>query len=133
MGFYVSASGCACLSDWDRRFSVDDILNLLLDLKRTLRVAGSPAILLVIVREFVPSPDGSLLNCLQATLPAILDCCERLIVAVEGSNSDRTPIRAAFQTTRRAPTRHTPAQIFDSLSAAFAHAQAFACELFLGG
>jgi hypothetical protein len=74
----------------------------------------------------VPTPTNYLLNCLQATLPAILDCCEQLLVVVEGSAGDRAPIHAAFQTTRRTPTKHVPPRTFDSLSAAFAYAQPFA-------
>ena len=56
MSFYVSSSGYACLNDWDRLYSVDDILNLLLDLKRAVRVAAGPVILLMVVRESVRSP-----------------------------------------------------------------------------
>jgi len=79
----------------------------------------------VVVRESVPAPANYFLNCLQATLPAILDCCD-LLVVVEGSASDRQPIRAAFETTRRTPTKHIAPRTFDSLSAALAHAQPFA-------
>jgi hypothetical protein len=126
MSFCSSASACACLNDWDRPLTVSDILSLLLDLKRTLTIASSRVILILVVRESVPPPDDYLLNCLQASLPAILDCCERLLIVVEGSSSDRRPIRAAFQTTRRTPTKQTPPQIFDALSTAFTHAQPFA-------
>ena len=126
MSFSSSASGCACLNDWDRQLTVNHILNLLLDLKRALTVAGSPVILILVVRESVPAPEDYLINCLRATLPALLDCCEQLLIVVEGSASDRTPIRAAFQTTRRTAARQTPPRIFDSLSAAFTHAQTLA-------
>ncbi|MEO7038044.1 MAG: hypothetical protein ABI335_29805 [Polyangiaceae bacterium] len=126
MSFCSSASGYACLSDWDRSLAVSHILNLLLDLKRALAAANGPVILILVVRESVPAPADYFLNCLQATLPAILDCCEQLLVVVEGSASDRAQIRAAFQTTRRTPTKHTPPQTFDSLSTAFAYAQPFA-------
>jgi hypothetical protein len=105
---------------------VSHILNLLLDLKRALGAASGPVILILVVRQSVPAPAHYFLNCLQATLPAILDCCEQFLVVVEGSASDRAPIRAAFQTTRRTPTKHIPPHMFDSLSAAFAHAQPFA-------
>jgi hypothetical protein len=126
MSFCSSASGHACLNDWDRPLAVSHILNLLLDLKRALAAASGPVILILVVRESVPVPAHYFLNCLQATLPAILDCCEQLLVVVEGAASDRAPIRAAFKTTRRTPTKHMSPQTFDSLSAAFAHAQPFA-------
>jgi hypothetical protein len=126
MSFYASASGGACLNDWDRPLDVNQVLNLLLDVKRTLAVAGGRVLLIVVVRESVPSPDPDLLYCLQAALPAILDCCEQLLIVVEGSTSDHDPIRAAFKTTRRTPTKQTSPRIFDALSTAFAHAQAFA-------
>lgn len=48
--------------------------------------------------------------------------CKPPLVVVEGPASDRAPIRAAFQTTRRTPTKHVPPRTFDSLSAAFARA-----------
>jgi hypothetical protein len=126
MSFCSSASGYACLNDWDQALAVKHILNLLLDLKRAVAAANGAVILILVVRESVPTPASYFLNCLQATIPAILDCCEQLLVVVEGSASDRAPIRAAFKTTRRTPTKHTPPQTFDSLSAAFAHAQPFA-------
>ena len=101
MSLCSSASGCACPNDWNGPLTVNHILNLLLDLKRTLAIASSWVILIVVVRESVPAPDGYLLNCLNAALPALLDCCEQLLVVVEGSNSDRDSIRIAFRTTRR--------------------------------
>lgn len=125
MSFCSSAAGYACLNDWHFPLAVSHILTLLLDLKRALTVAGGPVLLILVVRESVPAPADYFLRCLQATLPAILDCCEQLLIVVEGSTSDRAPIRAAFQTTRRT-ARQASLHIFDSLSAAFTHAQPFA-------
>ena len=126
VSFLTSASGRACLSTWAEPLAVSDILNLLLELKRTLAIAGAPAVFLVVIRQTVPIPANFLLNCLQATLPAILDCCEELVIVVEGTSIDRAPFRNAFLTTRRSATQRTPPQVFESLSTAFAHAQQFA-------
>jgi hypothetical protein len=124
MRFVTSVSGRACLSDWDHPLAVSDILNLLLSLKQAVAAAGDHVILLLVLREAVPTPAGFLLSCLQGTLPAILDCCEHLVV--EGASADRSSLRAAFQTTRRTATKRTPPQVFESLSAAFEHTQRYA-------
>jgi hypothetical protein len=125
MPFFSSASGRACLNDWDRPLTVDDILTLLLALKRAVAIAGSPVILIVVVRESVPVPANFLLTCIEGTLPALLDCCEQLLVVVEGTSFERALLRKAFQGSRSA-TRRAPALIFDSLGTAFSHAQRFA-------
>jgi len=125
MSFYASESGCACLNDWNRPPTISHIVNLLLDLKRPRNTAGTRVIAVIIVREFVPAPDDDWLNCLQASLPAILNSCEHLLVVVEGSTSDRAPIRTAFRTTRRSTKQSRP-RTFDMLSTAFTYAQPFA-------
>jgi hypothetical protein len=124
--FITSASDRACLSNWGQPLAVSDILNLLLDLRRALAVAGSPVILILVIRQAVPLPAAFLLNSLQASVPAILDSCAQLVIVIEGAGIDRAPLRSVFQTTRRTVAKQTPPQIFDSLSAAFAHAQRFA-------
>jgi hypothetical protein len=121
--FLSSASGRACLNDWAQPLTVSDILSLLLDLKRAVAIAGAPVILLAVIRQSVPAPANFLINCLQATVPAILDCCEELVIVVEGADLDRAPLRNAFVTDRRTATKRTPPRLFESLSAAFAHAQ----------
>jgi hypothetical protein len=126
MSFCASASRCACLNDWDGPLTVNHILNLLLDLKRTLAGANSRVILIIVFRESVPTPDDYLLDCLQGALPALLNCCEQLLVVVEGTTADRDSIRIAFQTTRRTPIKQTLPEMFDALGAAFTRAQAFA-------
>jgi len=126
MNFYSSKSGCACLNDWDRPLTINHIVNLLLDLRRPLIGANSRVIVVLVVRESVPVPDDDWLNCLQASLPAILDCCEHLLVVIEGSMMDRAPIRTAFRTTRRTSTKRTPPRTFDVLSTAIGYAQPFA-------
>lgn len=123
MRFCSSASGRACLLEWDRPLAVDDFLTLLLDLKRGRALAGKPLILVLVVRKQVPVPANYLLTCLQATLPAILDCCQELVVAIEGAGVDRSSLRAAFQNNRAGAPRRSPSFVFDTLSAAFAHAQ----------
>jgi hypothetical protein len=105
---------------------VNDILNLLLSLKQAVAAAGDHVILVLVLRETIPIPAGFLIKCIQGTLPAILDCCEHLVVVIEGLGSDRALLRAAFETTRRTPTKRTPPRVFDSLSAAFAYTQQFA-------
>ena len=126
MRFFSSTSGRACLSDWDQPLSVDGVLSLLLAIKRAAATAGTPVILLVLVREAAPVPTGFLLNCLQGTLPAILDCCEQLALVVEGTGSERVAFGAALWTTARSARRRTRTQIFESLSTAFAYTQRFA-------
>lgn len=126
MTFISSASARACLNEWDRPLAVNDVLNLLLALKRAVAANGSPVVLILVVRESVPVPANFLLTCIQGTLPAILDCCEQLVVAVEGASAARAALRTAFQPTRSATTRRAPPLIFESLSGAFAHAQRFA-------
>lgn len=121
--FLISASGRACLNNWAQPLTVSDILNLLLDLKRAVAIAGDPVILLAVIRESVPAPANFLINCLQATVPAILDCCDELVIVVEGVDIDRAPLRNAFATNRRTVTKQKPPHLFDSLSAAFTHAQ----------
>ena len=123
MRFCISASGRACLNDWERPLAVADVLNLLLALKRAHARAGVPVIFILVIRDTIPAPGSFLINCLQATVPAILDCCEHLIVVIEGSAPDRALLRNAFKTTRRTPGKHAQLQIFDSLSTAFTHAQ----------
>ncbi|HWZ91860.1 MAG TPA: hypothetical protein VNW92_23515, partial [Polyangiaceae bacterium] len=71
----------------------------------------------------VPVPADYLLSCLQSTLPAILNCCEELVVALEGASAERVQFRAAFQSPRPGSPRRASARVFDTLSAAFAHAQ----------
>jgi len=126
MTFVSSASGRACLSDWDKPVSVSDLLTLLFDLRRTLAVAGSPIILIIVIREAVPVPANYLLTCIRSTLPAILACCEELAVAVEGTRTELTLFRASFLSSGAGPARHAPTQLFDTLSAAFAHTQRLA-------
>ena len=126
MSFCSSASGCACLNDWDQPLAVNQIVDLLLDVKRAATISGTPVILILVIRESMPAPGSYLLSCLRAALPALLDCCEQLLVVVEGSTSDRTLIRGAFQTTRRTAAKQTSVQLFESLSTAFTHAQRFA-------
>jgi len=126
MSFYSSESGRACLNDWDRPLTINHIVNLLLDLRRPLSGASIRVIAVIVVRESVPTPDDDWLNCLQASLPAILDCCEHLLVVIEGETSDRSSIRTALRTTRRTATKRTPPRTFDELSAAFSYAQPFA-------
>ena len=123
MWFYASTSGRACLAEWDRSLAVSDILSLLRDLKAALAVAGNRVILIVVVRQDVPAPGNYLVRCLEATLPAILDGCQELIVAIEGNRSDRASLRAAFQARRAGVTMRTPTRLFDTLNAAFGHAQ----------
>ena len=123
MSFVSSISSRACLNDWDCALAANDILSLLLALKRAMATAESPVILLLVVRETVPVPANFLLNCLEGTLPAILNCCEQLVIAVEGSGADRSALRATFQTERQAGRRRARTAIFDSLSDALAHAQ----------
>lgn len=126
MSFVSSASGRACLTDWDAPLSVSDLLGLLFDLKRTLAVAGSPVILIVVIRKAVPVPADYLLTCIRSTLPAILACCEELAVVVEGLTSEHALFRASFESAGARTARRAPTQVFDTLSAAFAHTQRLA-------
>ena len=128
MTFISSTMARACLNDWDRSLTVNDILDLLLALKRAVVTAGSRVVLIVAVRETVPIPQHFLLTCIQGALPAILDCCERLVLVVEGAGIERLAFRTAFQVSRATAARRqrAPIVIFESLSAAFAHAQRFA-------
>ena len=128
MTFISSTMARACLNNWDQSLTVNDILDLLLALKRAVVTAGSPIVLIVVVREAVPVPQNFLLTCIQGTLPAILDCCERLVLVVEGSSVERLAFRSAFQVSRAAAARRAraPTVVFESLSTAFAHAQHFA-------
>jgi hypothetical protein len=126
MNFVSSASGRACLSDWDKPLSVSDQLTLLSDLKRTLVVAGNPTILIIVVRGSVPVPANYLLTCIRSTLPAILAYCEKLAVVVEGTTAKHALLGASFQSSDAEPARRAPTKLFDTLSAAFAHMQRFA-------
>lgn len=126
MTFISSASARACLNEWDRPLAVNDVLNLLLALKRAAAAAGGPVILIMVVRESVPVPANFLLTCIQGTLPAILDCCEQLVIVVEGASAARVAFRAAFEPGRATATRRARPLVFETLSAAFAHAQRFA-------
>ena len=126
MRFISSASGRACLNDWDRPLTVSDILNLLLALKQAVVTAGSPVILIVAVRESVPAPPTFLLDCLRGTLPAVLDCCEQLALVIEGTGTARDSLRAAFHAPRQEPTRRARPQMFETLGAAFTHTQRLA-------
>ena len=126
MSFVLSASGRACLNDWDKPLSVSHLLTLLADLKRALAVASSPVILIIVVRAAVPAPTNDLLTCIRATLPAILAYCEELAVVVEGTSADHALFRASFQSAGTGPARHAQTHLFDTLSAAFAHTQRLA-------
>jgi hypothetical protein len=126
MSFVSSASGRACLSDWGKPLSVSDLLTLLADLKRTLAVAGSPVILIVVVREAVPVPANDMLACIRATLPAIRAHCEELVVAIEGTSAEHPLFRASFQSVGAGPGRHAPTHLFGTLSGALAHTQRLA-------
>ena len=125
MNFISSASGRACLSEWDRPVAVSDILQLLLAVKRAFAITGSPVILLIVVREAVPTPANFLLTCLRGTLPAILHCCEQIVIVIEGAGAERALLRSAFQPTRSSAAK-LALQHFDSLSAALTYAQRFA-------
>jgi len=123
MPFYSSTSGRACLVDWETSLAVADILSLLANLKATSAAAGTRVILIVAVRKDVPELGNHLVRCLKATLPAILDGCQELVVALEGSENDRASLRAVLQTRQPGATMRTPTRLFDTLSAAFGHAQ----------
>lgn len=126
MSFCSSASGRACLNDWDRPLSVQDILNFLLALRRAAVTAGGSVVLIMVVRESMPVPANFLLTCIQGTLPAILDCCEQFLLVVEGADSARSRLHAAFQPPRQSATRRPQVQFYDTLSAAFGQAQRLA-------
>ena len=126
MPFYSSTSGRACLVDWETSLAVADILSLLANLKATSAAAGTRVILIVAVRKDVPALGNYLVRCLEATLPALLDGCQELVVALEGSENDRASLRAALQTRHPGATMRTPTRLFDTLSAAFGHAQSAA-------
>ena len=126
MGFISSSSGKACLNDWPHPLAVKDILELLLNLKRAVAAAGDHVILMLLIREVVPIPDAFLIKCIQGSLPAILGCCEHLVVVIEGNALERAPLKAAFDTDRRTASKRTPPRVFDSLSTAFAFTQPLA-------
>jgi hypothetical protein len=126
VNFVSSATGRACLNDWHRQVEVADILTLLSNLKRAAGISGGPAVLIVVVRKTVPVPTDYVLNSLQATLPAILNSCQELVIAVEGDGAERSSLRACFKNMRPGLSRRCAAQVFDSLGDAFAHAQRFA-------
>lgn len=128
MSFISSTMARACLNDWDRPLAVNDVLDLLIALKSALGTAGSPVVLIIVVRERVPVPPNFLITCIQSTLPAILGCCERLVLVVEGASADRVAFRTAFHANRAAAARRcrAPTVVFETLSTAFAHAQHFA-------
>lgn len=126
MSFCSSASGRACLNEWDRPLAVTDILDFLFALKRAVASAKAPIVLIVVVRERVPVPPNFLLTCIQSALPAILDCCELLLLVVEGAGVERASLRSAFRLPRHAAARRTPTLLCESLSTAFAQAQRYA-------
>jgi len=126
MNFVASATGRACLNDWHLRVEVADILTLLSNLHEVAAATGRPAVLIVVVRKTVPMPANHILKSLQATLPAILDRCQELIIAVEGDGAERNSFRACLKSTPASPARRNRAQVFNSLSVAFAYAQRFA-------
>ncbi|HET7544060.1 MAG TPA: hypothetical protein VFK05_29515 [Polyangiaceae bacterium] len=105
---------------------MSDLFALLANLKRTLAVAGNPLIVILVIRETVPVPASSLLASIRATLPAILACCEELVVAIEGNSSEHPRFGASFQIASAGPTRQRAPQMFNTLSAAFAHTQRLA-------
>lgn len=126
MTFSCSASGRACVNEWKGPIVIADLLNLLLALWRTA-ASDEKTLAIIIFRETVPLPPNFLLNCLQGALPVILDCCEQLIVVIEGSSTDREPLRTVFQRVTQGTARPSPA-LFDSMDAAFTHALQFAPE-----
>jgi hypothetical protein len=126
MSFVSSASGRACLNVWDKSLSVSELFTLLADLKRTLAVAGGPAILIIVIREAVPAPADDMLRCMRATLPAIRAYCEELVFAVEGTSAEHALLRASLQSEGAEPGRHGPSHLFGTLSASLAHMQRFA-------
>jgi hypothetical protein len=107
MGFISSSSGKACVNDWQHPLAVRDILELLLDVKRAVAVAGDHVILMLVVRESLPVPEPFLIKCIQGSLPAILSCCEHLVVVIEGDGLERAPLKAAFDTDRRTASKRT--------------------------
>jgi hypothetical protein len=123
MWFYASTSGRACLIEWETSLAVSDIVSLLGHVKAAAATARARVILIVAVRKDVPRPGGYVVRCLEATLPAILDGCQELVVALEGNESDRASLRGAFQTRHSGATMRTPTRLFDTLGAAFGHAQ----------
>lgn len=64
--FITSGSGRACLSNWAQPLALTDILNLLLDLKQTVALAGGPLRLILVIGQTVPVPADFLLSSLQA-------------------------------------------------------------------
>jgi hypothetical protein len=122
MDLVCSVSGRACLCDWNRPLAVEDILALLLELKRVHANARCSVVLILVVREHVAPLANHVLSSLQATLPAILDCCQNLVIALEGTTSERTPLRIVFQNHRFGMARND-LPVFNTLSEAFAHAQ----------
>jgi hypothetical protein len=124
--FGSSASDGACLSDWDKPLSVSDLLTLLFDLKRMLAVAGNPTmVVIIVIREAVPVA-ASVTTCIRSTLPAILACCECLAVVLEDTSARHNLLGASFQSAGAGKVHHAVPQLFDTLSAAFAHTQRLA-------
>lgn len=123
MCFNSSASGRACLVQWDTSINVSSVFALLADLNRIRMNAGAPTMLILVTRSTVPLPPSHVLNSLRGALPALLNLCRELLVAIEGSSPDRTLLRAAFIDVGGPKGEHKLPKIFDTLSEAFAHAQ----------
>jgi hypothetical protein len=120
MSFCSSASGRACLLDWGGPLAVDGFLTLLLDLKRVRRQAAD----LDHLRSQASSPAGEL----PTQLPSGHTSGNSRLRPRAGCRRGRRCCRApcahvSFQNSRPGIAPRHPTLVFDSLSAAFAHAQ----------
>jgi hypothetical protein len=89
---------------------------LLQEMKRSER---SSIVLILFVPEGVPPPLPNVRDVLVATLPALLDPCREMLVAIEGVGIDREFIRAFF---RVKGLKNVP-RLYTSLDEAIAHAR----------
>jgi hypothetical protein len=120
------ARGRALLLELDGDLAIDDVVELLSIVRRQRRVAHA-RIVLVLVRS-VAAPPASVRTALQDALPAILDSCAELLIAVQSDSATRDPAATFLFGTRALPLigGRQPARFFGSLEDALAHAQSTA-------
>jgi hypothetical protein len=94
--YVLHFSGGTGLVYWNRALRVQHVLGLLHELQLESRASNAKLVLIVFIPESVPPPLPDLRDGVAATLPALMSCCRRLLVAVPGEQADRYLIRSLF-------------------------------------
>lgn len=94
--YSLTVAGRACLIAWKRPLRIEDIVDLLQELKRAGRDEAGLVVILFMPQSVAP-PLPNVREALRSVLPALLEPCREMLATIEGNTADRHLIRALFR------------------------------------